>query len=85
MPVFNTDPEFLSESIDSIFQQTLAPDHVVIVDDGSTSDPTLEQLKTHVMYIEFHCFSFFFPYPPRTMFLPDVVCYLPIVSWLAHF
>lgn len=42
MPVYNG-AETIAESLDSIFEQTLQPDEIIVVDDGST-DNTLEIL-----------------------------------------
>jgi glycosyltransferase involved in cell wall biosynthesis len=41
LPVCNTPPQFLVESIRSCFQQSLSPAELVIIDDGSTAAATL--------------------------------------------
>lgn len=45
IPVFNTKPAHLIESVDSILEQTTKAVVIVIVDDGSTSSDTIETLK----------------------------------------
>ena len=40
IPCYNEDPPILDRTIYSLFRQTRLPEHVVVVDDGSTSDYT---------------------------------------------
>lgn len=45
IPVFNTPPAHLMEAVDSIKNQTLKANQIILVDDGSTSQATLAVLK----------------------------------------
>ncbi len=45
IPVFNTKPHHLMEAFMSIHTQTLRPDEVIIVDDGSTDKATIKTLE----------------------------------------
>ena len=45
MPVYNTEPEFLSKAIDSVLGQTWSALELLIYDDGSTREDTLEMLE----------------------------------------
>lgn len=45
MPVYNTNVEYLSESVNSILEQTFNDYEVVIVDNGSTNTETVEFLS----------------------------------------
>lgn len=49
MPVFNTDPEFLSEAIDSILAQTFPHFEFLIYDDCSTRSDTLDMLEQYAL------------------------------------
>lgn len=45
IPVYNTSPHHLMEAFMSIYQQTLKPDEVILIDDGSPNPATLDSLK----------------------------------------
>ena len=45
IPVYNTKRKYLSKCVNSVFSQTVKPDEVIIVDDGSTRQETLDFLK----------------------------------------
>lgn len=44
IPVFNTEPMYIFECLQSCFQQTRVPDEVMIIDDGSTNTATVKFL-----------------------------------------
>lgn len=50
-PVWNTDPQVLREAIESVRDQTYPYWELLLVDDGSTSEPTLEVLN-HYAYFD---------------------------------
>jgi glycosyltransferase involved in cell wall biosynthesis len=52
IPVFNGEA-FLAEALDSVFAQTLAPDEVIVVDDGSTdgTQAVLRRYGDRVRYV----------------------------------
>lgn len=45
IPVFNTQPSFLLESVHSVLKQSYPNFEILIVDDGSTNQETLEALS----------------------------------------
>ena len=45
MPVYNTEPEYLSQAIDSILSQSFTQFEFLIYDDGSTREDTLDTLE----------------------------------------
>lgn len=47
MPVYNTDPGFLEQAIDSILNQTYPHFELVIYDDGSTREETIRTLDSY--------------------------------------
>lgn len=46
IPVYNTDPRFLERSINSVLNQTLKPLEILVVNDGSTRQETLDFINT---------------------------------------
>lgn len=44
IPVYNTDPSFIKECFDSVYSQTLDKFEVVVVDNGSTNQSTIDEL-----------------------------------------
>ena len=47
MPVYNTEPEYLSQAIDSILSQSFTEFEFLIYDDGSTKEDTLALLDLY--------------------------------------
>ena len=47
MPVYNTKPEYLSQAIESILSQSFSQFELLIYDDGSTSEETLDTLDRY--------------------------------------
>ena len=45
-PVYNTDPKWLARAVESVRRQTYPHWQLVLADDGSTSEPTLEYLRS---------------------------------------
>lgn len=45
IPVYNKSPKEIRRAIDSVLNQTLKPNKIVVVDDGSTKDDTREFIK----------------------------------------
>ncbi|GHU61903.1 hypothetical protein FACS1894123_01980 [Bacteroidia bacterium] len=46
MPTYNTSPEYLKESVESVLKQTLADFELLIINDGSTEMQGIEWIKT---------------------------------------
>ena len=44
MPVFNTNPAHLNEAVLSVVNQSVKPNKILIVDDGSTKTDTMYEL-----------------------------------------
>jgi GT2 family glycosyltransferase len=45
-PVYNTDPKWLARAVESVRRQTYRHWQLVLADDGSTNEPTLEYLRS---------------------------------------
>lgn len=54
IPVYNTPAIILREAMESIQKQTLKPNHILIVDDGSTSLETINELERWCMFAKIH-------------------------------
>jgi len=48
IPVFNTSPHHLFEALNSIVTQTVKPNEIVVVDDGSTNEDTIIALNAAI-------------------------------------
>lgn len=46
IPVYNVKPEYIQEAIDSVLNQTYKNIEIIVVNDGSTNNETLEYLQT---------------------------------------
>jgi glycosyltransferase involved in cell wall biosynthesis len=47
MPTYNTPPEYMKESVESVLKQTFADFELLIIDDGSTDLSGIEKLKEY--------------------------------------
>lgn len=46
IPVYNVKPEYIDEAINSVLNQTYKNIEIIVVNDGSTDENTLNYLKT---------------------------------------
>lgn len=58
MPVFNTDPKYLKEAIESVLTQTFKDWELVVVNDGSTDQNVIGCLKAYEGDVRIHTIHF---------------------------
>lgn len=54
VPIWNTPPEYLHACLDSLLAQTVRPDHILLIDDGSTDPNTIEAFHSREEEFKIH-------------------------------